>query len=289
MNRLYSVAAVFVAWLFSACGGDGGAVYAPDVLVAVDNAVLSRGALARMMPSGLTPADSTALARAYIRQWIDEQLVERVAAADVDMDEIDRLTAEYRRQLIMAQYRRAMALKVSDGMFSADSVRSYFESHKDDFILERPLIKGVYLKVPENSKSLALMRRIYKSKKPADIDRLEKEAPEAAFHYDYFRDRWIELEQIETRIPVDFGSDELRLISSHQQLDVEAGGYVYLLDVDDYLPAGSPMPFEAAEPLVRERLLTLSRLDYDRQLRAALLAAAVENGTVVYPNQNPLK
>lgn len=289
MNRLNIVAAVFVAWLFSACGGDGGVVYAPDVLVAVDDAALTRGDLARMMPSGLTTADSTTLARAYIRQWIDEQLVERVAAADVDMDEIDRLTAEYRRQLIMAQYRRAMALKVSDGIFSADSVRSYFESHKNDFILERPLIRGVYLKVPDNSKSLALMRRIYKSKKPADIDRLEKEAPEAAIHYDYFRDRWIELEQIETRIPVDFGSDELRLISSHQQLDVEAGGNVYLLDVDDYLPAGSPMPFEAAEPLVRERLLTLSRLDYDRQLRAALFAAAVENGTVVYPNQNPLK
>ncbi len=64
---------------------------------------------------------------------------------------------------------------------------------------------------------------------------------------------------------------------------------MYLLDIDDYLPAGSPMPYEAAEPLVRERLLTLRRLDYDKRLRNALYAAGVENGTVVYPNQNPLK
>ena len=49
------------------------------------------------------------------------------------------------------------------------------------------------------------------------------------------------------------------------------------------------MPYEAAEPLVRERLLTLRRLDYDKRLRNALYAAGVENGTVVYPNQNPLK
>lgn len=289
MNRFRIVVAAVVAGLCSACGSGGDSAYSPDVLAAVGGARLTRTDLARMMPSGLSDADSTALARVCIRQWIDEQLVERVASQEVDMDEVERLTAEYRRQLIMTQYRRAMSQKASDGAFATDSVRAYFDEHKDDFVLDRPLVKGVYLKVPQDSKNLAVLRRLYKSDKAADMDKLEKEAPRSALHYDYFRDRWVELEQIETRIPVVFGEKELRAISSSHPLEISGGGFVYLLNVDDYLPAGSPMPFEAAEPLVRERLLTLRRLDYDRRLRQALYTTAVDNGTVVFPNQNPLK
>lgn len=275
-KKLISVAVA--ALLLYACS-DGDAASKPvDAVASVGKHYLTRADVVAHTPTGLSEEDSTTFARAYIRNWVDQELVDHVAADEVDMDEINRLTDDYRRQLIMTRYRTAMSAKATDGIFAEDSLRAYYEAHQADFKLERPLVKGIYLKVPDDAPNLNLLRRLYKSDKAADIDRLEKEAPARAVHYDYFRDTWIDLEQIETRIPHTFDAKTLADIAAGRPLEVNAGGFTYLLSVTDYLGAGSAMPYEAAKPLVRERLLTRARLDYDRALRDDLYNRALADG-----------
>lgn len=274
--------------MLGACSGNDNGIPA-DALVTIGDQSLTRADLATHIRSGLSAADSTALARAYIRSWIDARLIAEVASAEVDMEEVDRLTAEYRNELIKAQYRRAMAAKASTGIFAEDSLRAYYDSHLEDFKLERPMLKGIYIKVPEHASELPALRRLYKSDREADIDRLEKAANSAAVHYDYFRDRWIDLEQIEKRVPADFDGGEASKIAAKKPVDVTAGGFVYLLSVSDYLAAGATMPYEAARPLVQERLLAARRIAYDAALRTALYNRALEDGTIRFNGTNPLK
>ncbi|MDE6467782.1 MAG: peptidyl-prolyl cis-trans isomerase, partial [Muribaculaceae bacterium] len=261
----------------------------PDkILVCVGDSALSAARLQKAVPAGLSAADSAAYAKAYIRSWIDSRLVTEVAADMIDMAEIDRLTAEYRDELIKTQYRRLMARQAGDGQFSDDSLARYYDTHLADFKLERPMIKGVYLKVPDDTENLATLRRLYNSGKPADSDRLEKAALSSAIHYDYFRDRWVDWQQVETRIPLDFGAAANNL-AANKPIDLEHGGFVYLLSISDYLPVGATMPYEAAKPLIRERLLAIHRVDFDRRLRENLFNSAVADGTVSFPAVNPLK
>lgn len=282
---------VIIAALASAlCGcrrGDDNTL--PEGAVAVIGSdVLTRDDIRRKLPAGVTPDDSISLARSFIRRWIDQRLVENVAAAEVDMDEVERLTKEYRSELIMSQYRRAMAAQ-TDSRFSEDSISAYYQAHSSDFILERPLIKGVYLKVPADAPNLATIRRLYRSERPVDIDKLEKAALGSATHYDYFRDSWVDWEQIETRIPLDFTSENLAKVSKGQPIDFTWQGYVYLLSVSDFLPAGSEMPLEAARPLVRERLLARMRRAYDKYLINELYDRSLTDGTIIFPSGNPLQ
>lgn len=271
------------ALMLASCGNRDNAD--AEALAVVGKSALTRTELSKAMPGGLTSADSTAFARAYIQRWVNARLIEQVAEDEVDMAEIDRLTSEYRLSLIMSQYRRSMATQAA-GDFSEDSLRAYYEAHKADYRLERPLVRGVYLKVPDNAVNLAVLRRLYTSSKSADMDRLEKEAPKTAIHYDYFRDRWVDWEQIENRIPADISSGDV-FLRSKRQLDVTNGGFIYLLHVSDYLPSGAPMPFEAAAPLIRERLLTLNRQIYDASLLKELYDRAVGDGTLTFPQGNP--
>lgn len=287
--KLFITAASAVL-LFAACSGGGEASeYPSGTLVVVGDNCLTRAEVDAHMRAGLSAADSTDMARAYIRSWIDARLVKEVASEEVDMDEINRLTEEYRTELIKAHYRRTMAMQASDGMFSPDSMRAFYDARHDDFILERPLLRGVYLKVRDDAPNLSILRRLYKSDRPADMDRLEKEAL-TAVHYDYFRDRWVNLEEVETRIPVDFTSQMSENLKAGKPLDVSSGGFVYLLSVSEYLPAGSVMPFEAAEPLVRERLLTTRRMAYGARLRNELFSTALDREILKFPSGfNPLK
>ena len=281
-----AIFAAVLALVISGCSDGGNASMPADAVASVGKNVLTASHVRTQIPAGVTPDDSAGLAKAYIRSWVTARLVENVAARDVDMEEIDRLTAEYRSELIMAQYRRLMAAN-DPGIFSEDSLRAFYDRHTADFRLERPLIKGVYLKVPDDAKNLKLIRRLYNSERPADIDRLEKAANSTAIHYDYFRDSWVDWEQIETRIPLEFSADRLARIGRHQPLDISAQGFVYLLSVNDVLPAGAAMPFEAARPLVRERLLALKRRAYDKALLNGLYEQSVADGTAVIYDAAP--
>lgn len=253
-----------------------------DVIVAVGKTALTRRDLDKTMPGGLTPDDSATYARAFIKHWIEGKLIEHVAADEVDIAEINRLTEEYRLNLIMSQYRRAMATQ-AEGILAEDSLRSYYDLHRTDFVLERPLVRGVYLKVPDEAENLRTLKRLYTSTKAADMDRLEKEAPKSAIHYDYFRERWVDWEQIENRIPADILSSDTFLVAG-KPLDISVDGFTYLLHISEYLPAGSPLPYEAAEPIIRERLLTRNRRLYDAELLQDLYDRALADGLLRYPS-----
>lgn len=286
MRAKYAIIIAAAASLWS-CRGDDSRMPA-DTLAAVGPAYLTRTEVCRHIPGALPADDSTAYARAYIRNWIDTRLIAAVASRQIDMEEIDRLTEEYRTELIMSQYRRTMALQATDGQFADDSLRAYYDSHPEEFVLERPLVRGIYLKVPSDAPGLATLRRLYASAKADDIDKLEKEAPGAAVHYDYFRDRWIDWEQIENRIPADIPWPSA-FLRSQRPLDVTHNGFTYLLSISEYIPEGGTMPYEAALPLVREHLLTRARHSYDAYLRQALYEQSLEDGSLKFPSGNPLK
>lgn len=269
-----------IALLLPCCKGNDNVIPA-DALASVGDDVITRRDMQASIPAGLSPDDSTTFAKAYLRNWIETRLVERVAANEVDMELIDRLTREYRDELIMSQYRRSMARQADNADFAEDSLKAYYDAHVAEFKLERPMLKGIYLKVPTEASDLRQIKRLYRSDRPADIDKLEKAANNSAIHYDYFRDKWIDWEQIENRIPLEFNAQTLANITQRRYLETEAQGFTYLLSISDYLPAGTAMPYEAARPIVLERLLNLRRRAYDSRLRNDLYNRALENGTLI--------
>lgn len=280
MRTLAIAVAVAAAVAAASCKGPATPAALPEgTLVRVGLESLMRSDLAAAMPAGLTPDDSTRFARAFIRNWIDTRLVENVAAEAVDMDEVDKLVAQYRRDLIMRRYRdRMFATNGGSEAYSDSIVADYYERHSAEFVLDRPLIRGVYIKVPDDAPELAQIRRLYRSTRPADIDKLEKAVLGAAIHYDYFRDKWIDWEQVEARIPYDFGSEPADYVRTHRNLDVSLGGFTYLLEISEVLPAGSAMPVEAARPVVEERLTAERRRAYDAAMRTRLYDSALSSG-----------
>lgn len=272
--------------LAAGCSGGAEPSVPEGTIVAVGADCLTASELRSAVPGGLSEADSASYAQAYIRNWVDRKLISNVAAREIDMAEIDRLVEEYREELIMNRYRREMVRRADNTEFSLDSLTAYYQSHRDEFVLERPLVQGIYLKVPDTSPKLSQLKRLYKSARPVDLDRLDQLANAEAVHFDYFRDRWVDWEQIENRIPYEFAPGAVAFLRAARPLEVSSGGYTYLLKIDQYLLPGETMPFEAARPVVRDRLLNSLRRRYDTQLRNELEERALRTGLLRYPSGN---
>lgn len=286
-NTIAALALAFIPALCGGCGGrEGGGVSTgagesgdgSAVLARVGSSKLTIDEVRKNMPGGITPDDSVKFVKGYVYSWVDTRLVLEMAPADLDMAEIDRLVAEYREALISEAYRRKMAEDGANPAFSEDSLKSYYEQHKADFKLRTPLVKGVYVKLPSAAANIGSVRKLMRSDKAEDIDRLEKEVIRSnAIHYDYFRERWVDWDQIDVRIPYDFGSPE-SFLRPGRFLETSADGHSYFLRISEVLPASSVMPFEAAREDVRERLLAERRRQIDATFRADLLRRATETG-----------
>lgn len=259
------------------CSKSNEAAVSTDTLAKIGKASLTRSDLDAVLPGGISNEDSVKFSKIYIRSWIDIQLANQIASKEIDMSQIDKMVEQYRNELIMYEYSRRM-YDAQSRDFSEDTLSAYYESHKNEFVLNRPMVKGVYLKIAENSKSLPSLRKIYRSQKSNDIDKLDKSMLAGAEQYDYFRDTWIDWEQIESRIPYEFGASADAFLRNHKNLDFTDNGYVYLLDITDVLHTGDEMPYSAALSQIKDKFRFSDRQEFEQSLKQSIYENALESG-----------
>ena len=269
------------ALMLASCYNRAGESAAQEKPVArVGKATLSRSDIAANVPPGLSETDSIEYVRRYVNNWVDRELVDQAARPVLDMDEINRRVEKYRRDLITAEYRRYRFDTSADTAFSDEELKEYYNRHKELFTAEHPMVKGIYLKVPDNAASLREIRRLLKHGGKADIDRLEGLVAGTAIHYDYFRDTWVEWRRIEQLIPTRFDSEPMAVFRGQKMLDLSIGGFTYLLKVDSYLPGGSPLPYEQTLPQIHQRLTNRARMNFDATFQQRLRQEAEAEGIV---------
>ncbi len=253
-----------------------------DALASICGETLTLSELRKAMPAGLSPADSSAFADAWINAWVNDRLLEFEATRHLaNAADIERRVADYRRNLISWEYRR-LAVATDPELAPTDSaMQAYYSAHSNEMQLTEPLVRGIYIKMETADPALATVRRLYRSERNDDIDRLEKVGLHGAVHYDYFRDQWIPFERIVSKIPHPVNPADLR---KGYSLDVDIDGFTYLLSVSDLLPAGAPMPYEAAEPQIRQTLETLNSADLDAALLRRLRTEALSSGRLQLKN-----
>lgn len=284
-------AAVLMLCAASCGGGESsrqGGDMPEDALVRVGDSVLTRIDVVRRIPQGLAPADSAELFETLVRDWVDDMLLSDIAAENIDdMDRIERLVDQYRNRLIIESYRRKMReAKATD--VSADSLREYYTRHAERLVLERPVVKGLFLKVPSGARRLADIRRWMATATPTAIDNLEKYGLNEAVKYSFFEDRWMDFRTIADQIPYRF-FDAGAFVESTRNFETSYGGMTYLLHISEHLPAGSRMPYEVAVPLIRETLEASAGAASERRLMKELYDRALKSGYMVIEDKNNVK
>ncbi|MDE6299027.1 MAG: hypothetical protein K2M10_05220, partial [Muribaculaceae bacterium] len=250
--RLFSLA-LLCAMILPACGGGGDADEgSEEILLTFRDESLTREEVVDKIPVAISYEDSIALFQEIVDNWIASKVIAEFAETQLpDIDEIDRKVDAYRRRLIVAEYLQEMKegkkLTVSD-----DSIRRFYDIHRSEMLTERPLIKGIYLKIPSSSTRLDEVRRLVFDGGDASIDRLETDYAAEAVQYDYFANAWVDWQTVADLIPYRF-YDPDAFLESTRNFETSYNGSTYFLKVTEYLPSGSEQPFEFA----KERIASL--------------------------------
>lgn len=251
-----------------------------DVLARVGTTTFTQQQLDDVMPSGLSDSAQMVFANRYIDNWIAEELLYEMACKNLpDVERLEKLVQEYRRDLFCHEYRKRLSDERVAATIPEDTLQQFYQEHSQEFKLHKPIVKGLLLKVPINAPQLLSLRQWVKSAGVNGVEKIEKYAVKNAIGYDYFFDRWVWFDDIKDNIPYDFKDDNL-FLSQNKTFEHKGEDMIYLLCIDSYLKAGDVMPYEFARSRVLEILLNEKRMEFNKELKRELYDEAVADGIV---------
>lgn len=246
-------------------------------LVRVGNRVFTYGDLENFMPKDVYGADSAQLADAFIKNWIDNQLLYDVAQKNIpDLDDVNRKVEQYKQDLIIHQYRMKLVNERLSEDLSSEEVQAYYDAHTADLLLEEPLYKGVFLKVRKNSPNIASLRKWIRQVTPENLENIEKYVIKHSIGYKYSTDQWLTQFEI-----IPYVLDPLRL-QEGKGAEVSDEEFYYFYNLTAHCKKGSVMPIDYAESFIYETLLKQKASAMLDELKAELYHKAVSNRNVEY-------
>lgn len=254
----------------------------PDVIAAVGTSKLTDKEISRAIPPGLPAADSLQRVEAYVNQWIADQLLSTVAIRNIhDTKQIDRLTEEYRRQLIAWQYRHQMVQSDTSLQVSDSDIHAFYEANTSQYHATEPYYRGIFLSIPLKSPQINNARKLLPSSAHFDIDKLEKFATAHSSDYHYFADKWMGQSELLSRFPA--LSEHPTANKTYEHTDETT---LSLLHISEVLPSGAIMPEELVRPQIKNLLEQQNAVKIDRILHDRLRAEAEQKGLIYLRNNS---
>lgn len=287
--RIYNIIIISASILISMLSCSKGSTDAPDLsqvpVVTVGDKTLYMDELNNTVPRTLSAQDSTAAADAYIKMWINDQLLYDKAKKNiVNKEEIERLIENYRKTLISNLYQEQLLKEHLLKSVSDAELQSFYEQNKDKLKLKENIIKGLYLKVPLDSKELNNFLKWYKQPTDAAVENIEKNTLKNAVGYEYFYNRWVSFNEIIDNMPlsVDNGADFLKI---NKNIEARDSSFVYLLNVKEYRTVGSEAPYEYIKNQLMEIYTEQRKSDYLNKVQQDLYNKAISDNEIKFYNK----
>lgn len=276
---------IFIAFVSLLCSCKGTQpVDDADVLVKVKDRTLRRSEIKQQIPRGLSSADSMLLAESLERKWVKDALVYDVALRNLegeDKAEVDKLVEEYRHSLIRYRYQEQLIKERLSSEFQESDMLSYYEENQKKFVLDKALVKGLFLKIPVDAPGLVDVKGWYRSTSEASLEKIEKYSVQNASIYDYFYDKWVDFDEVMDNIPVHVSNPNAYL-KANKFVEVADSSYCYLLNIKEYLSEGSVAPYDYASSQITEMLINQRKVDFLKTFEEELYKDGIRGGDVKF-------
>ncbi len=274
MNRVNPVAfLIFTILLISSCKNDDINVN-NNILVQINGKSLMKTELDSLFTKKISYDDSCLIANTYIENWVKDQLLYNKAIENIkDAAWIESEVERFRRELITSRYESdLMQENILYTEILDEECEDFYNKNKDQFILSQPLIKGIFVKIPADAPGLKEIKKKMQVIDEESVDMIEKYSLQNAITYEYFMEKWLYLENITKKIPVD--NDKIKNLKSKKYLDITFDDYWYFLYVDSFLNKGDNEPIEVSKSQIREILNYSKKKDFIYQIKNELYESA---------------
>jgi hypothetical protein len=232
--------------------------------------------LTKVIPSGTNNEDSALLAKRYTDTWVKDMLMMRKAEESLTEEQMDfeAQIEEYHRSLLIYTYRQNLLQQKMDTMVNEQEINAYYEENSKNFVLEKNVIKGTFIKVPLSAPDLDQLSRWSWSNREQDLDQMEKYCISYAEKYNDFNDTWIDFSTIKDQLPIRI-SDPVRYLNSYRNINTSDSLFRYLVHISEHLTLGEVAPVEWVKEDITNILLNRRKLQCIKDLENRVYSEGV--------------
>ena len=269
---------VLIASMLTACDlfVDSG-----EPVAKVANKVLTVEELSKNVPDYLDPTDSALWADDYIKKWVQRELLLLKAEENLKGNEKDvsQELEEYRNSLIVFRYKNELIRQKMDTIVKDTDIKKYYNEHRESFILNRNIVKAIYIKVPRQVSSPEDLKQLCSSNDPEKQARLNEYCMSYAKAYDRFNDQWVAADQVMKYTPAAI-PDQQRFWEKNRFIESTDMDFYYLVCIRDYRLAGQSSPIEFVQGDIQNIILSKQKLDFLKQIEKDIYKEGLDNNKV---------
>ncbi len=253
-------------------------------IMAVNNEILYLDEIERILPDNITGKDSINFVETYKKNWAVNILLYEKALQNIrSTEEIDRLTEEYRKELIINSYQQNLVSQKLKNI-SNDALLDVYEKEKHNFVLEEPIIKGVYVQLPNKAPNQKQLKQWLTDMNDKTLEKIEKYCIQYASNYIFFMEEWVPYFRVDKLFPnhVDW-TDPILTRGLVEQKD---STHVYFLRITGRVNPGSIEPFEVAQNKIMNILTHREKMNYIKEFENSLYNNAIKKEKITFFKQN---
>lgn len=219
--------------------------------------------MAGIFPVNLSPNDSLRILNNYVDKWIKKQLLIQKAELNLteEQKDVSNQIEEYRSSLLIFKYEQSLILQKLDTAITQTEIQEYYNENPSNFILDKNLVRALYIKVPRNAPNIETLRRLYSSEKEDDIQQLESYCYEYATKYDYFDDEWIDFARIQSELPQKVYAPE-RYLRWNKRIEQRDSIHHYFVYVRDNRVEGDTAPIDYVADKIKSIILNKRKVRF---------------------------
>jgi len=246
-----------------------------NAVARVNDTYLYKVEIDEAMPTGLAIEDSLLYRNNYIKIWATKELLLEKARINVEDDngEIEALIMDYRRELLIDRYKKALLQQELDTVITDVDINDYYEANKNVYRLNEDLVQLKYIHFNKDMNDKKDLVKLFKSEEPDDLDELI--ARELEFYSFSFNDSiWVSYRDVEKKLT--FLKEE-KNIKKEQYIQKEDSLGVYLLAVKDLRQRNEIAPLNYVIPTIKQMILHKRKLELMNEIEKTIMVDAINN------------
>lgn len=242
----------------------------------VQDEYLYLSAITEKIPKGISARDSISMAKAIINQWIQKTMLVKQATENIPEEKLDfeEKLEQYRNSLIIYEYESSLIRQKIDTLITQQEIETYYEDHKQNFILGEGIVKANYIIIPKTFEERKKAREIFFQSENTSL--IEEYCKQNNIQY-YLEPTWIYFADLKASTPLRATSAKALTFSEKEIYDHDQ---IFLIKILGTRLTNDVKPIEFVEKSIKNILLNKRRTNFIKQMHRDIVEAGFEKNEI---------
>jgi len=249
-----------------------------DVIARVGTDMLYTYEAEKLIPKGISSADSIRMIEQYVHSWAMNKLLLDKAEKTLPKSEkdIENEIETFRKDLLTFRYEKYYLEERLDTLVTPEETKEWYESHQDDFILPYSIVKVRLVRISMKSPYYLEIKEMLNTAYGEELSALEELCYASSEKYTDFLKGWITSSTLASEMGIQVTDCEA-LLASGSFLETDSGTAHYIIYVLDRVAPGSVTPLDYNLANIHDLIVSRRKQDLMITLEQDLFKEAIEN------------